>query len=139
MRIPLALFVSAVLLFLSAVHVYWAAGGQRWMDLVLPQRAGARVFTPTAWMTLMVALGLLAAAGVVLAAGVPDRVTAIPSAPRRVLVGVLALVFTLRAVGDARLVGLFRKEKGTSFAYWDARLFTPLCLLLAAACALLTR
>jgi hypothetical protein len=119
----LAVLISVVFASISAIHVYWAAGGRRWADVVLPQQDGARSFTPTAGMTLMVALALLAAALGVLAAGGLGPAAALPFWVRRGIVGVLAVVFALRAVGDLRLVGLFRKVKGTPFAYWDARLF----------------
>ena len=46
--------------------------------------------------------------------------------------GVLSLVFCVRAVGDFRFVGFFKRVRGTPFAIWDTRLFSPLYLLLAA-------
>jgi hypothetical protein len=44
----------------------------------------------------------------------------------------VGVVFALRAVGDFRLFGLFRRVTGTPFARNDAVLYTPLCLALAA-------
>jgi hypothetical protein len=133
----LAIVTSAVLAAIAGVHVYWAAGGKRWMDLVLPQENGARAFTPPPWITLGVAFGLFAAALMVLAARGWGPAATLPFALRQGAVGFLAAVFALRGVGDFRHVGLFRKVKGTPFAHWDARLFTPLCIALAGACAVL--
>jgi hypothetical protein len=133
----LAIVTSAVLASIAAVHLYWVAGGKRWTDLVIPQENGARAFTPPAWMTLGVALGVFAAALLVLAARGWGPAATLPFALRRGCVGALAVVFALRGMGDFRRVGLFRKVKGTPFAYWDARLFTPLCFALSGACAAL--
>lgn len=133
----LAILTSAVLVAIAAVHVYWAAGGKRWIDLVIPQENGARAFTPPPWMTLGVAFCVFAAALVVLGSRGWGPAATLPFALRRGAVGLLAVVFALRGVGDFRRVGLFRKVKGTPFAHWDAQLFTPLCIVLAGNCALL--
>jgi Protein of unknown function (DUF3995) len=41
---------------------------------------------------------------------------------------VVMTLFLLRAVGDFRYAGLFKKVRGTRFAKADDRLFTPLCI-----------
>jgi hypothetical protein len=43
----------------------------------------------------------------------------------------LALVLLLRAVGDFRLVGFFKRIRGSRFAYLDTAIYSPLCLMLA--------
>jgi hypothetical protein len=43
-------------------------------------------------------------------------------------------VLAARAVGDFRLVGLFKRVRGTRFARYDSLVYTPLCLALAAGC-----
>ena len=43
----------------------------------------------------------------------------------------LALVFMLRAVGNLRTFGFFKKIAGTPFSRWDTWLYSPLCLLIA--------
>jgi hypothetical protein len=40
----------------------------------------------------------------------------------------MGLVFLVRAVGEFKLVGFFKRVRGTSFARWDTWLFSPLCL-----------
>ena len=51
---------------------------------------------------------------------------------RWVFYGNLAIggIFLLRAVGDFRYVGFFKKVKNTAFARNDTRYYSPLCLLL---------
>ncbi|UPK44230.1 DUF3995 domain-containing protein [Paenibacillus pabuli] len=46
---------------------------------------------------------------------------------------ILSVIFMIRAVGDFKWVGFFKRKKGTLFAKWDSILFSPLCLFLASA------
>jgi hypothetical protein len=131
--------LAAVFIAISALHVYWAARGvMAGADAVtvggaVPVRAdGSPLFRPGPLATLAVAVLLAAAAVVVLGrAGVVAPV-APPSLYRAgtwVLGGVLLL---LRAIGDFRYVGIFRRERHSRFARMDTVLYTPLCALLAA-------
>ena len=60
-----------------------------------------------------------------------------PSWPPRAVFSVgtwvWAGVFTLRAVGDFRLVGFFKRPSDSRFARRDTRLYSPLCLALGLA------
>jgi hypothetical protein len=58
----------------------------------------------------------------------------IPLSDQLVSIGAwtIGVLFLLRAVGDLRYAGIFRSIVGTRFAQWDAVIYTPLCLLLAA-------
>ncbi|WP_019588727.1 DUF3995 domain-containing protein [Deinococcus apachensis] len=118
--------VAAALLTgtLATLHVYWAAGGQAGLAAALPEAddGGAR-FTPSPVMTLGVATGLTSMSAATLSAN---------SLQMRWPLRLTALVFLLRAVGDGRTVGLTRRGGQSVFARNDARLYTPLCLLLAA-------
>ena len=42
-----------------------------------------------------------------------------------------AAVLLLRAIGDRRTIGLTKRVRGTTFARYDDRVFTPLCIALA--------
>ena len=123
--------LAFVLAFLSGLHVYWAVGGRWGWGAAIPQVDGRPAFTPSRLATLLVALGLAAAAvlPLVRAGALPFRVTPRLSQLSSVL---LAFIFFIRAVGDFRLVGFFKRVRGTPFAVWDTLLFSPLCLLLAA-------
>ena len=48
----------------------------------------------------------------------------------------LVVVFGAHVVGDLRWFGLFKRMKGTPFAWWDTWLYVPLCGLLALAALL---
>jgi Protein of unknown function (DUF3995) len=44
---------------------------------------------------------------------------------------VISLLFFLRAIGDFRYVGFFKKVKQTVFARLDSKYYSPLCLFIA--------
>jgi hypothetical protein len=83
MMMILGASIALALALISAIHVYWAAGGRWGIASVLPQRpggAGDRAFTPSATMTVAVALALAGAAalvtmrsGLLVWTGVPTR------------------------------------------------------------------
>jgi hypothetical protein len=50
---------------------------------------------------------------------------------------VIAVVFFVRAIGDFKWIGFFKRRTGTRFAALDSALYSPLCLSLAVACTLL--
>ena len=52
--------------------------------------------------------------------------TALPRWPFVAGTWTLVAVFLGRVVGDFRVVGLFKRLRGTAFAWWDAWLFVPL-------------
>ncbi|WP_257462250.1 DUF3995 domain-containing protein [Archangium lipolyticum] len=133
------LFVCAVFLLLSLLHVYWAFGGRWAASAVLPEEEGARAFTPSPAMTLGVAGLLLAAAAVMLLRGALASLVQDTMLWGLVTLGtwVLAGVFGVRAVGEFRQVGFFKRVRGTRFATWDTWLYSPLCAALSAACAFL--
>ena len=127
----IAFALAFVLAFLSGLHIYWAFGGRWGWGVAIPQINKRAAFSPSRFATVIVAFGLATSALVPL---VRTGTLSIP-APfwlSQWSAGVLSLVFCVRAVGDFRLVGFFKRVRGTPFAMWDTRLFSPLCLLLAA-------
>ena len=44
---------------------------------------------------------------------------------------IIPVLFLLRAVGEFKYVGFFKRVKKTEFAKWDTKLFSPLCLAIA--------
>jgi Protein of unknown function (DUF3995) len=125
-----------LLLFLSVAHLYWVVGGKVGRDLVVPERDGHPVFHPSAAGTALVAVALLAAATVVgFRAGVVSVLVGAPLV--RWGTWIVAVAFLLRAIGDFRWVGLFRRERESRFATWDARLYTPLSLLIGVGAAVI--
>ena len=127
--------LAAVFAVLFGLHVYWAFGGRRGASAVLPQKSSnttETVFTPPRLLTLVVAIALASAGAIELfISGVIAPPDAIAAWPRR-LAFVVVAAFFLRAVGEFRYVGFFKRVRGTSFSRWDDRVFSPLCLFLSA-------
>jgi hypothetical protein len=123
----LGLGIAIILFALSALHIFWAAGGQWGSRVAVPEVGGRPAFVPSTGATLAVAAALLLAALVVL--GRVDLWVA--PLPRWLCIwGTwgLAVLFLARAVGDVHRCGFFKQVCGTAFAWWDTRLFSPLCL-----------
>jgi hypothetical protein len=124
-----ALLLAAILSTLGVVHVYWALGGRSAWAAAVPELAGRPAFKPSRSATLAVAMALFVAAALVATAG---RLLVDPFAPPivRSLTFGLGAVFLARAIGDFRLVGFFKRVRGSRFAQLDTFLYAPLCLIL---------
>ena len=121
---------------LSALHLYWAAGGRTGAVAALPERHGAPIFQPGIASTLVVA-GLLASAAVLVLA----RAGHWPAAllPHWIVTPgaqVVALVLIARSIGDFRYVGFFKRVRDTRFARLDTRVYSPIALVLGTATAI---
>jgi Protein of unknown function (DUF3995) len=120
----LAAITAAVFAFLGLLHFYWALKGVSGNSAAIPQVNGAPAFRPTKAATAAVGLALLATAAIVLL-------------QVQLLIAGAAAVLMLRAIGDFRLVGFFKRVRGSRFARLDTLLYSPLCLALGAALAVL--
>lgn len=127
LRQGVALGVASIALGLGAVHVYWAAGGRRGLAAAVPERNGRPRFRPGPLLTLGVAAGLfgLSALAWSLAPSGPGFPAFLrPLSPY--LGAAAAAGFLLRTVGDLGDVGVLKRRRGTRFATWDDRLYSPL-------------
>jgi hypothetical protein len=133
----LSAILAAVFAALGLLHVAWAFGGRLAGSAVIPATAdGKPTFAPGPFSTLAVAVALFAAAALVTWRGGWWQLP-LPFVLARAGCWLLAVLFLLRAVGEFRYVGLFKRVRGTRFARWDSRLFTPLCLVISVLTALL--
>ncbi len=127
-----ATVVVGVFALLALIHVYWAVGGRAGTTAAVPEVHGRPAFVPSAPATLAVAVALAGCAVLVaVSAGLvlPNmRFTWVTW-----LAFALAFVLLARAIGDFRLVGFFKRERGTRFARLDSAVYAPLCLALAVA------
>jgi hypothetical protein len=106
----------AILCALGVIHVYWAAGGTFGKSSTLPTANGKSVLRPTPLITVVVAAALFAMAALVFA---------------RMWLWLTAGIFLLRAIGDFRYVGFFKRVRDSRFAKLDTMIYSPLCALLA--------
>ncbi|EFM11293.1 conserved hypothetical protein [Paenibacillus curdlanolyticus YK9] len=127
------LLATFILALLGIIHLYWAFGGSWGGRVAVPSTtAGSPTFRPGRLATIVVAAALFAAAELLAMQAdlLPQRFD-----ETWTIWGcrMCAIVFGVRTIGDFRYVGLFRSVRGTAFAKYDARLFTPLCFLLCLA------
>jgi Protein of unknown function (DUF3995) len=122
-----------IVLMLAGVHLYWAAGGKAGKGAAVPSANGRPVIRPSAFGTAMVAVGLCVMATLVALRIGLLNLPALPGSGVIVEVGVwlIAAVFALRAIGDFRYVGFFKRIRDGRFARLDTLAYSPLCACLA--------
>jgi uncharacterized protein DUF3995 len=138
MRNVLGVLLTATFVILALLHVYWSLGGQLGHSAAVPSVNGRRLFNPSPQATFMVAVALLACACAISGA-IGWLGEAVPVSVFRVVTMAVAVVFLLRAIGDFRYVGFFQRGSDSPFAYWDLRLYSPLCLLIGVATLVVAR
>lgn len=124
------LLLSTFFFGTSLLHLAWASGLRWGLASALPEVTGRPVLAPSRAATMAVAAALFAGGLLVLA-----HAGALPAAPPRAWTRILLYigtgVFALRAVGDFRLVGFFKRVRDTRFATADTFLYSPLCVAVA--------
>jgi hypothetical protein len=120
----LAFITAAIFGSLGLLHFYWAAGGGTGKNAAIPEINGVPAFKPSKAATAAVGLVLLGTAAIVLM-------------HVALLLAGAAAVLILRAIGDFKLVGFFKRHRDSRFARMDTLLYSPLCLALGAATAVL--
>lgn len=127
---------TIIFLSISALHFYWAFGSLfgkkiKSAESVLPEIDGKPTFIPSTFATFVVAVGLLFFAnissfGLVEGFGFKHFSPVIPYGNLAI-----SIIFLIRAIGDFRMVGFFKKIKGTKFAENDSKYYSPLCVLIS--------
>lgn len=118
-------------LLLSILHVYWAFGGRWGFNASIPLDSnGRKTIKPGIFSTFIVAIGLG------LFSYVDFLFLSLASANfnislLRYALLFIAIIFLLRAIGDFKYIGFFKRFRKTSFAKRDSMLYTPLCSFLS--------
>jgi hypothetical protein len=122
-----------ILLLAAALHIYWAAGGKAGKAAAVPMAEGRAVIKPSPLGTALVAAGLC-----MIAALLAFRIgwLKLPSVANnnvfvQIAAWLIAAVFALRAIGDFRYVGFFKRICDSKFARLDTLAYSPLCAALA--------
>lgn len=124
----LAVILFLIFLSLSLIHFYWGLGGAWGAQAVLPTASdGKKTMSPGMVECFVVAVGLLGfGLFVLIKAGV--LFFALPAWMLAYGLWVIAVIFMLRAIGDFKYVGFFKRIKQTKFARNDTKFYSPLCL-----------
>jgi hypothetical protein len=117
-----------VFLTISIIHFYWVFGGLKGLSKALPtDEKGKRIFNPGKIETAIVGLGLLffaiyysTKAGI-LELDVPKLIVDYSG-------WIISSIFILRAIGEFKYVGFFKKIKHTEFGKFDSKYFSILSL-----------
>lgn len=125
----IAISTAIVLTLMALIHFYWAFGGKFGLSKALPTKDGVLLLNPSKLLTFLIGLLLIAFAYVAysLEFNNINKYTGI----------FLSLIFALRAIGEFNAVGFFKKIKNTEFARYDTKYYSPLCLILSVAFAVL--
>jgi len=125
--------IAAALLFLGIafIHFYWAFGGRWGIDAAIPQLAdGKQMLFPGPIPTIIVGLGLLLF-GLLFLIKLNILNVEISAIISNYGLWLIGGIFAIRALGDFRYVGFFKKVKNTNFAKKDSVFYIPLCLFLS--------
>ncbi|MEP5612785.1 MAG: DUF3995 domain-containing protein [Cyclobacteriaceae bacterium] len=121
---------SLIFALLSLIHLNWGFGGDWGFDKSLPTTAeGKRVLNPKSRDSMIVGVGLFFFSMFYM---IKAEIIFIDLPPLVVsTVGwLIPIVFLLRAMGDFKYIGFFKKLTSTDFASRDTRLYSPLCLFI---------
>lgn len=127
----IAILLTGILFVLSGIHFYWALGGRWAAGVVIPAREnGQKVFEPRPFETIIVAISLLCfGTYILIRAGLVP--IGLPHWLMQYGLYILGGLFLLRAIGEGRYVGFFKRIRKTTFGQLDTKYFSPLCLLLS--------
>ncbi len=128
----LGLGAAVIFAAISVLHVTWAFGSAGVGAAVIPTVDGKPTMEPSTTATLIVAFLLALSAFILVGAVVGLE----PTWLFRLGAAGIAVVLLARAIGDRRQVGFFKRVRDTPFARNDTRFFSPLCLGLSVASAL---
>ena len=126
----IGMLLFSIFIFLSAIHFYWGLGGKWGASASVPTNEdGEKVINPKPLDCFVVAIGLSVFATFVLAKTQLFSM-AFPTVILNYGVSVITGIFMLRAIGEFRYVGFFKKIKNTPFGQRDTKYYSPLCLLI---------
>jgi hypothetical protein len=135
--LQIAQFTNTIIfLLISAMHFYWAIGSffgknSKSGSAVIPEVNGKPLFVPSIFATFVVAIGLFLFAKIS-SIGLLNFWGLENSGPIKHYGNLfIALIFLIRALGDFRYVGFFKKVRNSNFAKNDTQYFTPLCIVIS--------
>lgn len=122
--------LSIIFISLGSIHFYWLFGGKWGLKKVIPTKNEEENFLPPPKLaTLMVAIVLIFfGLSYFLKSGVTN--IQIPNWLTNYGLLIIPIIFLLRAIGEFKYIGFFKRIKNTEFAEADSKWFSPLCLII---------
>lgn len=126
----LSILLSIILIGLGIIHFNWAIGGKFGFSESLPTKEnGERVLNPKMADSIIVGLGLtIFGLFYLLKAGIVE--INLPEWIMKYGGWIIPSIFLLRAIGEFKYIGFFKKVKKTDFGKLDTKFFSPLCLFI---------
>jgi hypothetical protein len=122
----------SIFILLANIHLYWGLGGRWGIDAAAPSKEnGNKIINPSILDCFAVAGALLACGFFILIKSQLSTI-ALPSWLMDYGAWAIAGVFLLRAIGEFKYVGFFKKIRSTEFGQADTKYYSPLCLAIAA-------
>jgi len=126
----LSILISIILIGLGVIHFNWVIGGEFGFSESLPTKeSGERVLNPKKMDSAIVGIGLTVFGlfyifkSSLIAHNLPAWIM--------VYVGwIVPSIFILRAIGEFKYIGFFKRIKKTKFGKRDTMFFSPLCFLI---------
>jgi hypothetical protein len=130
MSIVISIIIFLILLSLSCLHFYWAFGGKKGKENAIPVNINnEKIMNPTIISTLFVGIILLLFGLMnIIKTKIID--VALPEIIENYCLWVIAILFLLRAIGEFKYIGFFKKIKNTKFSIMDTKVYSPLCLFI---------
>ena len=124
------LLLITITLILSLLHFYWFFGGTRGINNTLPENDGKKLFIPSKMATFIVAFGLLFLSLFSFQLYKANVFIDFEPLTYLILAYFFAFIFLLRAIGDFKYLGFFKRIKGSPFGEYDSKYYSPLCLVI---------
>ncbi len=123
-----SLLLFIIFLMLSLLHFYWSLGGLwGFENSLLTKETGKRVLNPTKFDSAIVGIELAAFASFYLfSSGLINNY--LPTWLTNYGGWIIPSVFIIRAIGDFKYVGFFKKVRQTNFGKKDTLFYSPLCM-----------
>ncbi len=131
MQTVLTILQTTIFALIAILHFYWAFGGKWGFDKAVPtNEEGAKLFEPKALECVVVGFGLfLFIAYYLLKANFIEA--PVPQWLMDYSGWIISIIFLIRAIGDFKYAGFFKRFKDTDFGKLDSKFYSPLCLLIA--------
>ncbi len=127
LKIIAGILLMILLTLVAILHFYWAAGGKRFSEGVIPELEKIELFQPGPIPTAIVGFGLLMMAAIVAA-----NLNWLDAGEWHVWIRrglwAITIIFLVRAIGEFNYIGLFKRKKNSLFAEKDSKYYSPLCL-----------
>jgi hypothetical protein len=135
-KVFIGTLVAIIFALLSLIHFYWAIGGVKGNNKVIPFSSGedgVPVLKPGRMITILVAVILLTLSAMTLIRvySTGDVFFQISPIFQYYFFNFIAALFLLRAIGDFKYIGMTKKVKNTEFSKWDNYLYIPLCIFIS--------